>query len=138
MAIVFSEVRLDTGSRKELVEITDRVSSAVSKSGIRNGICLLHSMHSTSALMINEDEGGLRNDILRKIVEDFPAGRGWEHDRIDDNADGHLAGAFIGPSLTVPVKEGRLVLGTWQSIFFLELDGPRTGRRILVEIMGEG
>jgi secondary thiamine-phosphate synthase enzyme len=138
MAVAFSEIRLDTQMRKQLVDITERVASAISHGGIRDGICLIHSMHSTSALIINEDESGLRADILKKVSEDFPPGMGWQHDRIDDNADGHLAGAFIGPSLTLPVKDGHLVLGTWQAIFFLELDGPRTGRRILVEIMGEG
>ena len=138
MTVVFSEIRLDTERRKELVDITEMVASAISHSGIRNGMCLIHSMHSTSAIILNENESGLRTDILKKISEDYPAGMGWQHDRIDDNADGHLAGAFIGPSLTLPVKEGRPVLGTWQSVFFLELDGPRTGRRILVEIMGEG
>ncbi len=138
MGITFSEITLDTGKRKELVDITERVASAISKSGIRNGICLIHSLHSTSALVINENEEGLRVDLLRKVSEDYPPGMGWHHDRIDDNADGHLAGAFIGPSITLPVKGGRPVLGTWQSIFFLELDGPRSGRRIVVEIMGEG
>lgn len=138
MTVVFSEIRLDTERRKELVDITEMVASAISHSGIRSGMCLIHSLHSTSAIILNENESGLRTDILKKISEDYPAGTGWQHDRIDDNADGHLAGAFIGPSLTLPVKEGRPVLGTWQSVFFLELDGPRTGRRILVEIMGEG
>jgi secondary thiamine-phosphate synthase enzyme len=138
MGVIFSEIRLDTGKRKELVDITEQVASAISRGGIRNGICLIHSLHSTSALIINENEDGLRMDILKKLSEDYPPGIGWLHDRIDDNADGHLAGTFIGPSITLPVKEGMPVLGTWQSIFFLELDGPRSGRRILVEIMGEG
>jgi secondary thiamine-phosphate synthase enzyme len=138
MTVAFSEIRLDTQRRKELVDITERVASAIAQSGIQNGICLIHSMHSTSALIINENESGLRADILKKVSDEYPVGIGWQHDRIDDNADGHLAGAFIGPSLTLPVQGGRPVLGTWQAVFFLELDGPRTGRRILVEILGEG
>lgn len=137
MHVAFSDIRLDTRNRKEIVDITERVVSAISGAGIRNGICLIHSLHSTSALVINENEGGLRSDILKKVSEDFPQGAGWLHDRIDDNADGHLAGAFIGPSVTIPVRDGQPVLGTWQSVFFLELDGPRRGRRVLVEIMGE-
>jgi secondary thiamine-phosphate synthase enzyme len=137
MVVTFYEIRLNTKTRKELVDITEKVASAVSQSGLRDGICLVHSTHSTSALVINEDEGGLRNDILKKVSEDYPVGVGWQHDRIDDNADGHLAGTFIGPSITLPVRGGRMILGTWQSIFFLELDGPRTGRRIVVEILGE-
>jgi secondary thiamine-phosphate synthase enzyme len=138
VVVVFTEITLDTGKRKELADITERVASSVSKSGVRNGICLIHSLHSTSALILNENEEGLRADLLKKISEDYPPGIGWLHDRIDDNADGHLAGAFIGPSIVIPVKGGAPVLGTWQSIFFLELDGPRRRRRIMVEVMGEG
>jgi len=135
--IAFSEIKLDTGKRKELVDITTRVATFITKSGIQNGICLVHSLHSTSALIINENEEGLRADLLKKVSEDYPRGIGWLHDRIDDNADGHLAGAFVGPSVTIPVKEGLPVLGTWQSIFFVELDGPRRDRCIMVEVMGE-
>jgi len=85
---------------------------------------------------VNEHEAGLTKDIVRKIQQDFPKGAGWLHDRVDDNADAHLASSFIGPTRIFPVQEGRLIRGAWQNIFLLELDGPRT-RRINVEVMGE-
>lgn len=128
---------LDTGMRRELINITRGVQGAVTESGITAGLCVVFTTHSTSAIIINEDELGLKSDILRKTAEDFPGDRAWAHNRIDDNADAHLAGTYLGPSVTIPVVGGRLTLGTWQSIFFLELDGPRSGRRIVVQVMGD-
>lgn len=132
----FKELRINTAKSRELIDITDEISTAVQESGISNGICVVYSMHSTSAIIINEAERGLMEDVLNKIDEDFPRGRDWLHNRIDDNADSHLAGAFIGPSVTIPVKEGSLCLGTWQSVFFVELDGPRSRRRVIIEVLG--
>ncbi len=128
---------LDTGRRREMINITKGVQGAVTESGIREGLCTVFTTHSTSAIIINEDEEGLKSDILRKTADDFPENMAWAHNRIDDNADAHLAGAYLGPSVTIPVVGGRPTLGTWQSIFFLELDGPRTGRRIVVQVMGD-
>jgi secondary thiamine-phosphate synthase enzyme len=132
----FKELRLSTTKRRELIDLTDEVNRAVSESGVENGICLVYSMHSTSAIIINEGESGLMEDILHKVDEDFPRGRAWLHNRIDDNADAHLAGAFIGPSVVIPVKGGSPCLGTWQSVFFVELDGPRIGRKVIIEVLG--
>jgi len=137
MKVVFKELHINTTKRRELVDITGEVRTAVRESGIKNGICVIYSIHSTSAIMINERENGLMEDILSKIDEEFPRGRGWLHNMIDDNADSHLAGAFLGPSTIVPVKERSPCLGTWQSIFFLELDGPRMMRRVIIEVLGE-
>jgi len=137
LKVGFRDVGINTETRKEVVDITHEVSRAVAESGVKNGICVLHSMHTTSAIIINENEGGLIKDILTKVKEDYPSGKGWEHNMIDNNADGHLAGAFIGPSITIPVRNGSPVLGTWQSVFFLELDGPRSGRKVVIEVMGE-
>lgn len=137
MKVFTRRILLDTGKRKDLINITKEAGEAVSSSGIMQGICVVYTMHSTSAIVVNEDEPGLKSDLLRKVEEDFPLGRGWEHNRIDDNADAHLAGAYLGPSVTIPIEGGRLALGTWQSIFFLELDGPRRGRRVVFQILGE-
>jgi secondary thiamine-phosphate synthase enzyme len=137
LRVNFKEILISTGKRKELREITAEAAKAVSESPVSNGICVIYSTHTTSAIVVNENEGGLTQDILKKVVEDYPSGRGWQHDRIDDNADAHLGGTFIGPSVTIPIRDGALVLGTWQSIFFLELDGPRQSRKVIIEIMGE-
>jgi secondary thiamine-phosphate synthase enzyme len=131
----FKEISLSTSKRLDLVDITEEVSSFVQECKIESGICLVTSLHSTSAIVVNEHESGLMEDILRKVREEFPRGAGWHHDRVDDNADAHLASVFLGHSKTFPVRDGRLERGMWQNIFFLELDGPRT-RRVLFEVMG--
>lgn len=136
MKIFFQDVEVFTKGRTEVVDITNFVEEAVSKSEVKNGLCIIHSVHSTTAIIVNENEAGLREDIRKKIASDYPKGAGWRHDRIDDNADAHLASAFIGASRILPVKDGRLARGVWQNIFLLELDGPRS-RRIIVEVIGE-
>ena len=136
MKVFFQDREVSTKSRTELVDITDMVEETVRKSGITSGICIVHSVHSTTAIIVNEHEAGLINDIIKKVQHDFPKGAGWFHDRVDDNADAHLASSYIGPTRIFPVRYGRLVRGTWQNIFLLELDGPRT-RSIIIEVMGE-
>jgi len=136
MKVFFEDVHISTRNRTELVDITRNVGEIVRKSGIRGGLCVIHTVHSTTAIVVNEHEDGLTKDIVKKIQQDFPKGAGWLHDRVDDNADAHLASSFIGPTRIFPVQDGRLIRGTWQNIFLLELDGPRT-RRITVEVMGE-
>ena len=74
-------------------------------------------------------------DLLTTLQDLFPRGRGWLHDRVDDNADAHLASMFLGHATAFPIKDGRLYRGTWQNIFLVELDGPRT-RRVLFEVLG--
>ena len=136
MKVFFQDRHISTKNRTELVDITDMVEETVRKSGITSGICIVHSVHSTTAIIVNEHEAGLINDIIKKVQHDFPKGAGWLHDRVDDNADAHLASSYIGPTRIFPVRYGRLVRGTWQNIFLLELDGPRT-RSIIIEVMGE-
>jgi secondary thiamine-phosphate synthase enzyme len=136
MKVAFDDLSVPTKKRTDVVNITSPVEGAVVNSGITNGICIVHTLHTTTAVAVNENEPNLKEDIVRKIREDFPAGMGWAHDRIDDNADAHIASTYIGPTRMFPVRDGRLVKGTWQSIFLLELDGPRN-RRVLVEVMGE-
>lgn len=137
MKVYFKEIIVRTQKRRELVDITHEVEHAVAASGISNGLCLVFAPHATAAIVANEHEKGLMNDILRKLEEEYPTDGGWEHNLIDDNAAAHLASAFIGSARVFPVKDGRLIRGTWQSIFLVELDGPRPTRRVLVEVIGE-
>lgn len=136
MKVFFEDVDMSTRNRTELVDITKSVEEIMRKSGVTDGLCVIHTVHSATAIIVNENEAGLMKDIVRKIQQDFPRGVGWMHDRIDDNAYAHLASSFIGPTRIFPVKDGKLVRGTWQNIFLLELDGPRT-RKITIEVMGE-
>jgi secondary thiamine-phosphate synthase enzyme len=136
LKVKFKEISLLTREKLDLVDITEQVSSFVRDCEIKSGICIINSPHTTTAVIINEHELGLMEDILRKVREEFPRGARWHHDRGDGNANAHLASVFLGHSKTLPIKNGKLERGTWQSIFLLELDGPRT-RRVLLEIIGE-
>jgi secondary thiamine-phosphate synthase enzyme len=133
--VYFQEVTHTTTKRVDLVDLTDQVTGFVHACNVSAGICLIDSFHSTTAIVVNEHECGLMTDLLTKIQELFPRGRGWLHDRVDDNADAHLASMFLGHSTAFPIKDGQLCRGTWQNIFLVELDGPRT-RRVLVEVLG--
>ncbi len=118
-------MNIRTSKRIELVDITKEVKSEVHKSGIDNGICVVSTSHTTTAIILNENETGLRHDILDFLEKLVPPSVGYQHDRIDNNADAHLKAVMLGSSETIPVTGGELVLGTWQRIFFVELDGPR-------------
>jgi secondary thiamine-phosphate synthase enzyme len=130
-------ITLSTREKYELVDLTETVEEIVSESQVAKGLCLVHASHATAAIICNEHESGLIHDILRKVKEIFPPSDGYLHDRIDDNASGHIASALIGASRTFPIEDGRLVRGTWQNIFLLELDGPRSRRTVNVHIIGE-
>jgi len=128
---------VSTREKYQLIDLTRSIEEIVSMSKVERGLCLVHASHATAAIICNENESGLVQDILRKVREIFPPGAGYLHDRIDDNASSHVASALIGASRAFPVEDGRLVRGTWQNIFLLELDGPRTRRVVNVHIVGE-
>lgn len=125
---------IQTTARTELIDITDRVRAAVRESGVKEGICLISTRHTTSSLIINENERGLRKDILEMLETLVPEDKSYAHNQIDNNADSHLRAVLLGNSVTIPVEDGHLVLGTWQSIFFVELDGPRN-RSVNVKVI---
>jgi secondary thiamine-phosphate synthase enzyme len=136
MKTFFEDVHVSTKNRTEVVDVTTNNEEIMRRSEITNGLCVIHTVHSTAAVIVNEHEAGLVKDIIKKIQQDFPRKAGWLHDRVDNNADAHLASSYIGRTRILPVREGRLVRGPWQNIFLLELDGPQT-RKIMVEIIGE-
>ncbi len=136
MKIFLEEFTVETRSRIEVIDITDYVERLVAKSGIVNGIAVIHLPHATAALVLNEAEPGLMEDIVDLVKEVFKPDADWRHNRIDTNAHAHLASAFIGSTRVIPVKDSRLLRGTWQNILLLELDGPRR-RRVVVQVMGE-
>ncbi len=137
MKVFFKEIVFSTKNKLEIHNITSQVNSIVKESGIRNGIAIIHAPHATAAVILNEDEKGLKQDVLEWIQKNIPYEYAWRHNLIDDNAGAHIASAVIGSTRILPVKNNSLVRGTWQEILFIELDGPRSQRRILVEIMGE-
>ncbi len=126
-------IEVTTSRPEELVDITGDVAEIVRGRG--DGICLVSSMHSTGSIFVNENEKGLCKDVLEMLDRVVPAD-GWAHDRIDNNARAHLKSIIVGHSITVQVQDGKLLLGTWQQVFFIEFDGPR-GRRVAVTFVGE-
>ena len=121
-------VRTDT--RCEMIDITDKVATFVRESGLRDGICHVFVPHTTAALTINENaDPDVPRDILDSLDRVVPLSNRYRH--AEGNAAAHVKASLLGASQTVFVENGRLVLGTWQSLFFCEFDGPCT-REVLV------
>ncbi len=125
--------KIVTKKREELVDITSQVQQLISSSSISTGLCVLYCPHTTAALTINE---GADPDVAKDIVKGFAklVPRDWPFAHMEGNSDAHLKASMIGPSLTVLIEGGKLVLGTWQRIFFCEFDGPRS-RSALVKLV---
>ena len=130
-------IELKTSEKVEIVDITEKVESLVKSSGVREGICVVSVPHATASVILNENEPGLLEDIVREINRLFPQEGTYMHNRIDDNASAHIAASFLGNSRIIPISGGRLIRGTWQSVLFVELDGPRERRTVAVTVMGE-
>jgi secondary thiamine-phosphate synthase enzyme len=133
------ELWIEVPSRRGFVNITADVARAVEQSGIREGFCLVNSMHITSSVYINDDEGGLFQDYekwLEELAPHAPPSR-YEHNWTgEDNADAHLKREILGREVVVAITAGRLDFGPWEQIFYAEFDGRRK-KRVLVKIVGE-
>lgn len=125
---------IQTNACIELIDITDRVRGLVKESGITDGICVISTPHTTCSIIINENERGLHADILGMLEKLIPQDQNYAHDQVDNNAHSHLRAILLGMSEIIHIEDGHLVLGTWQSIFFVELDGPRN-RSIKIKIL---
>ena len=125
-------ISVKTGSRVEMLDITSYVQKEISKSGVKDGVCTLYVPHTTAGITINEGaDPSVCTDILTKLNELVPPNAGYHH--MEGNADSHIKASLIGNSVSVMVENGRLILGTWQKIFFSEFDGPRS-RRVFLKI----
>lgn len=132
------ELHINTKNRREYLNITYEVEKALAESGIKEGLCLVNSMHITSSVFINDDERGLHRDFerwLEKLAPEKPYSQ-YDHNGYEDNADAHLKRSVMGREVVVAVTNGRLDFGTWEQIFYGEFDGKRD-KRILVKIIGE-
>jgi secondary thiamine-phosphate synthase enzyme len=117
-----------------MVDITDKVRAVVTKNP-EHSLCALYARGATAAIMIQENwDPNIGTDILNCLAGLVPKGR-WLHDRVDNNADAHIKAGIIGPSETIPIQEGALLLSTWQNIFFCEFDGPREKREVVVTLL---
>jgi secondary thiamine-phosphate synthase enzyme len=137
MKVLTKELHFSTRGEIDLVDITSEVEKVVEESGIQNGQVLVFVPGATGAIITIEHESGLLEDFKRILKELIPKAAGYLHDRIDDNAHSHLRASLLGASECFPVVDGRLVRGTWQQIFFVELDVRPRHRRVVVQVMGE-
>jgi len=138
MIVASKVITIRSTNRREIIDITDEVQEFVREQHLVNGICLISAPHATAAIIANENERGLVRDLLAKIEDLFPQSGRYAHNAIDDNADAHLAASFLGHARTFAIAKGRLVQGTWQNIFLVELDGPRSHREVHMQVLGEG
>jgi secondary thiamine-phosphate synthase enzyme len=131
-------IRVATNRREELVDITNKVDAAVSRSGFREGMVFLYSQGATSALMIQENwDDSVQTDVVNLLRQIIPRGV-WLHDQQDGNGDSHLKAGLVGPSEAIPLVDGKLGLSQWQNIFLCEFDGPREERRIICTVLPFG
>ncbi|HAH20675.1 MAG: hypothetical protein A2Y00_04685 [Omnitrophica WOR_2 bacterium GWF2_43_52] len=128
------KIKIKTESHTELISITDKVNAIVLKSQVKDGMCYLFCPHTTAGLTINENaDPSVQTDINNTLNRLIPHNANYSH--AEGNSDGHIKSSLLGVSLNVFIENGALVLGTWQGIYFVEGDGPRT-REVWVKILG--
>jgi secondary thiamine-phosphate synthase enzyme len=128
-------ITFSTNAKQQLVDITDRVRDIVSKHGGPHQLCALYALGATAAIMIQENwDPNIPLDVIKCLNTLVPSGV-WLHDRVDGNGDAHIKAGIIGPSETIPIENSKLLLSTWQNIFFCEFDGPRQRREVLVTLV---
>ncbi len=122
--MALKRLHIKTQAKQEMIDITERVQRAVRELSIADGACVLFVPHTTAALTINEHaDPAVKEDILTALSRLVPAGLPYQH--AEGNAHAHIRASLLGHSVTVPIEDGKIVLGTWQGIFFCEFDGPR-------------
>lgn len=140
MAAYRETLRLETRKGVQAIDITRPVTDAVERSGVGDGLACVFTPSSTSAIVTNEFEPGLMEEDIPDALEKlFPESQEYGHEKRwgDGNGHSHVRATFLGPSLTVPVLDGRMALGPWQQLVFLELDNKPRRREVLVQIVGE-
>jgi len=138
--LIFSEtISLSTKGFSDIIDITDRVDTVIGRSKIENGLVTVFCPGSTGAVTTIEYESGVLRDLQRAIEKIVPSDIPYEHDRRwgDGNGFSHVRAALMKPSLSIPMVRGRLALGTWQQIVFIDFDNRRRERNILVQVIGE-
>ncbi|GAB6076475.1 secondary thiamine-phosphate synthase enzyme YjbQ [Desulfurobacterium crinifex] len=127
----------NTKKIRELIRITDTVKEAVKKSGVKEGLCLVSAMHLTAAVIIQDDEEGLHEDIWEWLERLAPFKSNYRHHRTGEvNGDAHLKNLLVHLQVVLPITNGELDLGPWQEIFYAEFDGQRP-KRVIIKIIGE-
>lgn len=127
---------ISSSKKHELIDITSEVKKIVSESKVKEGVCFLYVPHATGGITINENaDPNIKKDIIKAVNKMVPEHDNYLHDSVDNNAAAHIKSTIIGVNKAIPIKEGKLQLGTWQNVFFTEWDGPRSKRNIIVELI---
>jgi len=141
MVVISKSLKISSSSNFQIIDITSDIvailNETTKENKIDNGIVNIFTKHSTSSIRVNENEKGLLLDFEKALKDVIKEKDNYKHDYIDNNAASHIRAFFLGSSETIPIVDGRLDLGTWQSIFFIEWDGPRTNRTVDLTFMGE-
>ena len=123
--MTFEQIRIKTTDKTGLYDITSQVKKIVASSGTENGMCLVYCPHTTAGITINEAaDPSVQDDILKELNKVIPFNDGYSH--MEGNSAAHIKSSIVGCSETVPLHNGKLLLGTWQGIYFCEFDGPRS------------
>lgn len=142
MKILRTRIEFETAEPIQILDITDKIRDWLKSTGLSDGLLTVTSLHTTARVTVNEREAQLQKDMVTWLKRFVPRDGDWLHNlsTVDgrDNAHSHILGLFMTSSQTIPVAGGEMVLGSWQSIFFIELDGPRERRGVDLQIMGEG
>ncbi len=132
----FYDFTISTSKSEELIDVTREIEEIVQTAKAKNGIVHIFISHATAGIILNESaDPNIKTDFLNALERAIPKRANYLHDHIDRNASAHIRSALVGSSLTIPLKDRRMMLGTWQSIMFCEFDGPRRHRRIIVQIL---
>lgn len=123
-------IEIKTNSRTEIIDITEKVEKLLEGSGI----VLIYTPHTTASVILNEAEKRLLEDILMTLEKIVPTNSRYKHNEIDNNADSHIKASLLGNSVIIPFENGKLNLGTWQRVLFVEFDGPRT-RKVYLKVL---
>ncbi|MDP3027863.1 MAG: secondary thiamine-phosphate synthase enzyme YjbQ [Nanoarchaeota archaeon] len=130
-------ITITAKKQKEIINITDQIEEAVEKSGIKEGICLVNSMHITSSVFINDEESGLKQDFMRWLEELAPEKPNYLHHHTGEtNADAHLKRTVMGREVVIAITNSKLDFGPWEQVFYGEFDGKRP-KKVLIKIIGE-
>jgi len=131
---MLQDFRLATGKSRDFIDVTEHVAALVRRSAVRDGICMVFSPHTTAAVTINENaDPDVVSDLLKAYADLIGDERRFEH--AEGNSGAHALTSLVGPSVSVPVRDGGLVLGRWQAIYLCEFDGPRE-RTVQVQVLG--
>lgn len=140
--IINKSFKIDSNSNFQIIDITSDIAAILNEINkgdgrIGDGVVNVFTRHSTSAIRINENERGLLADFEKALKDIVKEKDNYKHDFIDNNAASHIRAFLLGSSESIPIMDGRLNLGTWQSVFFIELDGPRINRTVELTFIGE-